>query len=52
MLIDAFTKWAEQFKVVDITAGDIGINYDRTRKLYEHLGFTQGLWMTKEIINE
>ena len=52
MLIDAFTKWGEQFKVVDITAGDIGINVDRTRKLYEHLGFTQGLWMTKEMINE
>jgi hypothetical protein len=51
-LIDAFTKWAEQFKVVDITAGDIGINIDRTRKLYEHLGFTQGLWMIKEMINE
>jgi len=52
MLIDAFTKWAKQFKVVDITAGDIGINVDRTRKLYEHLGFTQGLWMIKEMINE
>lgn len=52
MLIDAFTKWGTQFKVVDITAGDIGINVDRTRKLYEHLGFTQGLWMTKEMINE
>lgn len=52
LLVDNFTQWASKFQVREITAGDIGINFARTKKLYEHIGFREGLWMTKELINE
>jgi GNAT superfamily N-acetyltransferase len=48
-LISAFEEWARTMQCKSITAGDIGINVDRTRKLYEHFGFTEALWMNKEI---
>lgn len=47
-LLDKFEEWAKTMKCGGITAGDIGINIDRSRKLYEHFGFTEGLWMSKE----
>lgn len=48
-LVSKFTEWAKTNKAVKITAGDIGINIERSKKIYEHLGFEQGLWMSKEI---
>ena len=51
-LIAAFEEWAKTCKAQMITAGDIGINPERTQKLYEHFGFKPGVWMGKELINE
>lgn len=47
-----FQLWAKQFNCQEITAGDIGINIDRSRTLYEHLGFKEILLMTKDLTNE
>lgn len=48
-LVDEFETWARQFDVKQITAGDIGIDIERSQKLYEHLGFKQDLAVTKEL---
>lgn len=48
-MVDEFEKWARQFDVTKITAGDIGIDIERSRKLYEHLGYTPGLVVNKDI---
>jgi len=47
-LMIEFTGWARMMEATEITAGDIGINFDRSRRLYEHLGFKELLIMTKE----
>jgi GNAT superfamily N-acetyltransferase len=52
LLLDKFEEWARVIKASEITAGDIGINPERTRKLYEHFDFKPGVWMGKELINE
>ena len=51
-LMTEFEAWARLAKASTITAGDIGINPERTQKLYEHFGFKSGVWMGKELINE
>lgn len=51
-LLVKFEEWAKTIKARNITAGDIGINPERTQKLYEHFGFKPGVWMGKELINE
>ncbi len=51
-LYKEFQLWASEFGCQEITAGDIGINIDRSRSLYEHLGFKQILLMTKDLTNE
>ena len=49
-LMGSFEKWAvETFDVKQISAGDIGINPERMRKLYEHFDFKTELLMIKEI---
>lgn len=48
-LIDKFTEWAKENNCVKITAGDIGIDEERTRAIYEHIGFKPLLLMAKEI---
>jgi hypothetical protein len=48
-LLDKFEEWARSMKCQSITAGDIGINVDRTRKLFQHFDYTEGLWMSKEL---
>lgn len=48
MLYNEFEAWARTCKCHKITAGDIGINPERTRKLYEYLGFEPGVFMIKE----
>jgi GNAT superfamily N-acetyltransferase len=50
-LLSKFEEWARMVGAVEITAGDIGINPERTRKLYTHFGFKEGVWLGKELIN-
>lgn len=50
-LMSQFEGWARTIKAQNITAGDIGINPERTEKLYEHFGFKPGVWMGKELTN-
>jgi GNAT superfamily N-acetyltransferase len=52
LLLNKFEEWAKTIKASNITAGDIGINPERTQKLYEHFGFKAGVWMGKEITSE
>ena len=52
LLLNQFEHWAKTINARSITAGDIGINPERTQKLYEHFGFKPGVWMGKELINE
>lgn len=49
LLLDKVEEHARQANAIKITAGDIGIDIDRTKKLYNHFGFSEGLWMSKEI---
>jgi GNAT superfamily N-acetyltransferase len=51
-LLDRFTEWAKLCSAKEITAGDIGIDIERSRKLYEHFGFTPVLLMNKELNDE
>lgn len=50
-LIKKVEEWARIVGAKEITAGDIGINPERTAKVYGHLDFKQGLWMEKELID-
>jgi GNAT superfamily N-acetyltransferase len=52
LLLNSFEEWAKIIKASSITAGDIGIDPERTEKLYSHFGFKRGVWMGKELINE
>lgn len=47
-LYSKFEEWANSFEAYQITGGDIGINVDRSQRLYEHLGFKPVLLMVKE----
>jgi hypothetical protein len=51
LLLGKFEEWARTIGARSITAGDIGINPERTQKLYEHFDFKPGVWMGKELIN-
>lgn len=51
-LYTAVEQWAKMCGCTKLTAGDIGINPERTKKIYTHLGFTEGVWMTKELDDE
>lgn len=51
-LYGEFEAWAKNNGATKITAGDIGINPERTKKIYTGLGFNEGVWMTKELPNE
>lgn len=51
-LLKKFEEWARMIGARNITAGDIGIDPERTQKLYEHFDFKPGVWMNKELINE
>jgi hypothetical protein len=48
-LLDGFQEWSVARGARELMAGDIGINPDRMRKLYEHFGFKSLLTMTKGI---
>jgi GNAT superfamily N-acetyltransferase len=51
LLMKKFEEWARHRGATSITGGDIGIDIDRTRTLFEHLGFTPMLLMNKELID-
>jgi GNAT superfamily N-acetyltransferase len=48
-LMKTFEEWAIQCKAKQITAGDIGINIEKNKKLYEHFGFKSVLLTVKEL---
>ena len=50
-LMKHFTEWALLVEASEITGGDIGINPDRMRTLYEYFGFKPLLLMSKDINN-
>jgi len=49
MLYNEIEAWAKMCGCTKITAGDIGINPQRTEKIYTHLGFDKGVFMVKEL---
>jgi GNAT superfamily N-acetyltransferase len=49
MLTDEFEQWARGMEATVITAGDIGIAPERTKKIYESIGFESGCFLTKEL---
>jgi GNAT superfamily N-acetyltransferase len=52
LLLNEFTAWAQIAGATEITGGDIGINPERMKTLYESFGFKPLLLMSKELINE
>lgn len=49
-LVNEFETWAKALGAVRISAGDIGIDTERTRTFYQQLEFADtGCWLTKEI---
>lgn len=52
MLMKSFEEWARSINAYQITGGDIGINIERSTKLYEHFGFKPILTTVKELNNE
>lgn len=48
-LMQAFEEWAKLCECYQITGGDIGINIERSKKLYEHFGFKPMFHASKEI---
>jgi GNAT superfamily N-acetyltransferase len=49
MLVNEFENWARMNKAKYVTGGDLGLNYERSKKLYQHLGFEPMLLMNKEL---
>jgi hypothetical protein len=52
MLYQSFEEWGRMNDVKQLTAGDIGINFERSEKLWTHLGFVPECWMSKELTYE
>jgi GNAT superfamily N-acetyltransferase len=49
-LIRHFEDWSRNLGAVKLSAGDIGINAERTRALYQQAGFIDtGCWLSKEL---
>jgi hypothetical protein len=48
-LLNSFESWARQAKAVRICSGDIGIDIERSRKLYTYLNFDEGLYVKRTI---
>jgi GNAT superfamily N-acetyltransferase len=47
-LVNSFEEWAKQFNAQHISASDMGINPDRTQKVFSHLGFRNGVFLYRE----
>lgn len=50
-LLEAFEDWARSRKATKVFAGDIGIDVERSRKVYGYVGYTEGLFVTKGLTN-
>jgi hypothetical protein len=50
-LMKKFEEWARACGATSITGGDIGIDVERSRTLFEHMGFEPMLLMNKELSN-
>jgi hypothetical protein len=50
-LMKKFEEWARACDATSITGGDIGIDVERSRTLFEHMGFEPMLLMNKELSN-
>jgi len=48
-LYNKFEEWAKTINAYKISAGDIGIDVERTQKIYEYMNFKPILLMTKEL---
>ena len=48
-LLNGFYEWAKTCKAKNINAGDIGVDPERFKKLFEHMGFKEKLLMSKGI---
>jgi GNAT superfamily N-acetyltransferase len=48
-LLHSFEEWARSAGAKKVFSGDIGVDIERSRKLYQYLGFTEGLYVTKDI---
>jgi len=48
-LMSEFAAWAQNIKAQKITAGDIGVNPSKMRRLYEHFEFKEILLMVKDL---
>jgi len=48
-LYNQFEAWAKTINACKISAGDIGIDIERSQKIYEYVGFEPILLMTKEL---
>lgn len=52
-LVKVFEDWAINLGAQQMSAGDIGIDTERTRAFYTQLGYTEkGCNLSKEIVNE
>jgi hypothetical protein len=49
LLMHQFEEWAYTIDAHKITGGDIGINVERTRSLYEYYDFKPVLFMAKDL---
>lgn len=47
-LVDAFETWALQFNAQHVSASDMGVNPDRTQKVFSHLGFRDAVFLYRE----
>jgi GNAT superfamily N-acetyltransferase len=50
-LMNKFDEWARARGATSVTGGDIGIDIDRSKTLFEHMGFEPMLLMNKELSN-
>lgn len=48
-LVKSVEEWAKTFDAQKLTAGDIGVNPERTRRVYEGLGFDENCFMSKDL---
>ncbi len=48
-LLHRFEEWARLANASRIYSGDIGIDLERSRKLYDYLGFTERLLASKDV---
>lgn len=49
MLMKGIEEWAKTINAHQITAGDIGIDLERSQTLYEYFGYKPALLMVKEM---